>query len=135
MPHLRTSDDLQIAYDDTGSGDAVILIHGMGASRTHFDDTRAGLLDAGPGEWLVSYLPVVYGTVELPEEGEPVVCFVVSADGRKVTPEPCILQHLTGNTWLNCFDGTVFDFEDGEVVVPLSGVSRTAGRLEVRRWD
>ncbi len=48
MSHLRSTDGLSLAYDDDGgSGDPVVLLHGLGASRTHWDGSRAALLDAG----------------------------------------------------------------------------------------
>lgn len=50
MPHLRSSDGLSLTYDDddgSGAGEPVVLLHGLGASRKHWDGSRAALLDAG----------------------------------------------------------------------------------------
>jgi len=47
MPHLRTHDELALAFDDDGSGEPVVLLHGLGLSRRNWDGSRAALLDGG----------------------------------------------------------------------------------------
>ena len=103
--------------------------------RNRYVGMRVGLGGASEDEWLVSFYPVIYGTLEMPEEGEPVVCVVLNREGTKVTPDPCVLQHLTATTWINCYDGTVFDLENGEQVIPLSGFSRMAGMGKLQVWE
>ena len=44
---LRTSDDVNIAYDDEGSGTPFVLLPGYGCSRGTFEYQRKALLDAG----------------------------------------------------------------------------------------
>lgn len=94
--------------------------------RERYVGMRVGLLGASPKEWLASAFPIIYGTLDLPGEGEPIVCFVLNAEGTKMSASPYVLQYLAGVTWLNCYDGSVFNLDEGERVIPLSGVSRMA---------
>ena len=103
--------------------------------RQRYIEMRAGLLQAQPGEWLASVLPVtIYGTHDLPAEGEPVICFVLNNEGTKIGG-PAVVQHIVATTWINCYDGTIFDLDHGERVVPISGVSRVTGGLQLHLYE
>lgn len=102
--------------------------------RTRYIAMRRRLLNAANNEWLASFNPVIYGTLEIPQDDEPIICIVLNEAGTRMSSLH-VLQHLVGKTWLNCYDGTVFDLEHGERVIPLSGVSRTAGTIELRVWE
>jgi pimeloyl-ACP methyl ester carboxylesterase len=44
---VSTSDGVRLAYDDQGAGDAVLLVHGLGLSRTRWRAQVLALVDAG----------------------------------------------------------------------------------------
>ena len=44
---MMTSDNVRIAFDDEGDGRAVVLLHGYGCRRGHWEYQREALLEAG----------------------------------------------------------------------------------------
>jgi hypothetical protein len=96
-------------------------------------EDRRGMMSDDDNEWLALW-PGVFGTFDLPEPGEPTICFVVSADYRKISDRLYVLQHLAGDTWMNCHGGAVFEMGDREVI-PLSGVSRAPMNFQLQVWN
>ncbi len=71
---LTTEDGLELTYDVEGDGAPVVLVHGLGLSRTRWDGVKLALLDAG---YRVARFDLRgFGDSQLPEQGYDIAVLI-----------------------------------------------------------